>query len=160
MKIGFGKSKLMHIAELHSSFCNHLGAPRAHILFYGKTPSKFAFGKNDGLAVPWKESIFIQRKTNYIPKCLERQTMQPVRAIATIEQKSFIQIEDRAMHEPNILLVSDSDAQTSHNTSSEDSHGMDDRERLRRMRISKANKGNVPWNKGRKHSAGGELRKL
>ncbi|CAI0418830.1 unnamed protein product [Linum tenue] len=29
---------------------------------------------------------------------------------------------------------------------------VDERERLRRMRISKANKGNVPWNKGRKHS--------
>ncbi|XWS18756.1 hypothetical protein CRYUN_Cryun32bG0072200 [Craigia yunnanensis] len=30
---------------------------------------------------------------------------------------------------------------------------LDEREKLRRMRISKANKGNTPWNKGRKHSA-------
>ncbi|KAL0380602.1 UNVERIFIED_CONTAM: hypothetical protein Sangu_0124500 [Sesamum angustifolium] len=37
-------------------------------------------------------------------------------------------------------------------SSSEDSTELDDRERLRRMRISKANKGNTPWNKGRKHS--------
>ncbi|XP_009614006.1 uncharacterized protein [Nicotiana tomentosiformis] len=29
---------------------------------------------------------------------------------------------------------------------------LNDREKLRRMRISKANKGNIPWNKGRKHS--------
>ncbi|KAL6854328.1 hypothetical protein ACP4OV_019231 [Aristida adscensionis] len=29
---------------------------------------------------------------------------------------------------------------------------LDERERLRRMRISQANKGNTPWNKGRKHS--------
>ncbi|TKY61161.1 hypothetical protein E2542_SST11011 [Spatholobus suberectus] len=28
----------------------------------------------------------------------------------------------------------------------------DEREKLRRMRISKANKGNTPWNKGRKHT--------
>ncbi|XP_045806865.1 uncharacterized protein LOC123899695 isoform X2 [Trifolium pratense] len=28
----------------------------------------------------------------------------------------------------------------------------DEREKLRRSRISKANKGNIPWNKGRKHS--------
>ncbi|KAL0424922.1 UNVERIFIED_CONTAM: hypothetical protein Sradi_1027000 [Sesamum radiatum] len=37
-------------------------------------------------------------------------------------------------------------------SSSEDPTELDDRERLRRMRISKANKGNTPWNKGRKHS--------
>ncbi|XP_047957991.1 uncharacterized protein LOC125203642 [Salvia hispanica] len=37
-------------------------------------------------------------------------------------------------------------------SSSEDSTDVDERERLRRMRISKANKGNTPWNKGKKHS--------
>ncbi|KAL1551818.1 hypothetical protein AAHA92_19614 [Salvia divinorum] len=37
-------------------------------------------------------------------------------------------------------------------SSSEDSTDMDESERLRRMRISKANKGNTPWNKGKKHS--------
>ncbi|PIN13740.1 hypothetical protein CDL12_13638 [Handroanthus impetiginosus] len=36
--------------------------------------------------------------------------------------------------------------------SSEDSTELDEREKLRRMRISKANKGKVAWNKGRKHS--------
>ncbi|CAM8906643.1 unnamed protein product [Rhodiola kirilowii] len=37
--------------------------------------------------------------------------------------------------------------------SCEDSEELDEPEKLRRMRISKANKGNLPWNKGRKHSA-------
>ncbi|WVZ62290.1 hypothetical protein U9M48_012054 [Paspalum notatum var. saurae] len=34
----------------------------------------------------------------------------------------------------------------------EEGEDVDERERLRRMRISQANKGNTPWNKGRKHS--------
>lgn len=34
----------------------------------------------------------------------------------------------------------------------EEEDAVDERERLRRMRISQANKGNTPWNKGRKHS--------
>ncbi|CAL5004500.1 unnamed protein product [Urochloa decumbens] len=34
----------------------------------------------------------------------------------------------------------------------EQEEDVDERERLRRMRISQANKGNTPWNKGRKHS--------
>ncbi|KAG6425778.1 hypothetical protein SASPL_109982 [Salvia splendens] len=37
-------------------------------------------------------------------------------------------------------------------SSSEDSTDVDEREKLRRTRISKANKGNTPWNKGKKHS--------
>ncbi|KAM3401804.1 hypothetical protein ACQJBY_006052 [Aegilops geniculata] len=34
----------------------------------------------------------------------------------------------------------------------EDGEAVDEREMMRRMRISHANKGNTPWNKGRKHS--------
>lgn len=36
--------------------------------------------------------------------------------------------------------------------SSSEETELNEREKLRRMRISKANKGNTPWNKGRKHS--------
>lgn len=39
-------------------------------------------------------------------------------------------------------------------TSSGESVELDEKERLRRNRISKANKGNTPWNKGRRHSPG------
>jgi len=34
----------------------------------------------------------------------------------------------------------------------EDDEAVDEREKMRRMRISQANRGNTPWNKGRKHS--------
>lgn len=33
----------------------------------------------------------------------------------------------------------------------------DDKERLRREKIGLANKGRVPWNRGRKHSAGNKI---
>jgi hypothetical protein len=36
----------------------------------------------------------------------------------------------------------------------EDDEAVDEREKMRRMRISQANKGNTPWNKGWKHSPG------
>jgi len=39
-------------------------------------------------------------------------------------------------------------------TVEEEAEDVDERERLRRTRISLANKGNTPWNKGRKHSPG------
>lgn len=39
-----------------------------------------------------------------------------------------------------------------HNYDDDDERPLDESEKLRRLRISKANKGNTPWNKGRKHS--------
>ncbi|KAK1280732.1 hypothetical protein QJS04_geneDACA004828 [Acorus gramineus] len=124
-----------------------LGAPRARILFNGKTLSKFVLRKNDRL------DISISRKENTIPAHLKRRTMHPIKAVAIVEEKSLVRIEDLVNHEPNLLLGSDSDAQAPHQSSNEDSDGLDDKEKLRRLRISKANKRNVPWNKGRKHSA-------
>lgn len=39
-----------------------------------------------------------------------------------------------------------------HHYDDDDERPLDESEKLRRLRISKANKGNTPWNKGRKHS--------
>ncbi|KAG6520397.1 hypothetical protein ZIOFF_017447 [Zingiber officinale] len=70
-------------------------------------------------------------------------------AVATTSPRCLIPSDCDA----KIVLVSDSDAQEVQVESTNDEDEIDERERLRRARISKANKGNVPWNKGKKHSA-------
>ncbi|KAF3331913.1 hypothetical protein FCM35_KLT03319 [Carex littledalei] len=67
-------------------------------------------------------------------------------ALATIESESI------ALNSSSETQIgSDWNFGASQDDSQEDS-GIDEKERLRRSRISRANKGNTPWNKGKKHS--------
>lgn len=76
-----------------------------------------------------------------------------IKAVATLESTSKTREND--YH--NALRI-DIDSRSSNGcmverqSSSEDLIEVDEREKLRRLRISNANKGNRPWNKGRKHS--------
>lgn len=78
-----------------------------------------------------------------------------ISAVATLEPK--ISTENNA-HDVYHRLHVDTDSETpqraEHQSLSEDFTELDDKEKLRRKRISKANKGNTPWNKGRKHTPG------
>uniref|UniRef100_A0A0R0KQ97 Nuclease associated modular domain-containing protein n=1 Tax=Glycine max TaxID=3847 RepID=A0A0R0KQ97_SOYBN len=66
---------------------------------------------------------------------LKIRNLNVIKAVAaTLDAKPHLDVP----HPPGFLL--------------EFSEPPDDREKLRRMRISKANKGNIPWNKGRKHT--------
>ncbi|XP_074557538.1 uncharacterized protein LOC141813468 [Curcuma longa] len=80
---------------------------------------------------------------------LDNRHRQFMTAVATTSPRCLIPSDCDA----KILLVSDLDVQEVQVESTNDEDEIDDRERLRRTRISKANKGNVPWNKGKKHSA-------
>lgn len=81
-----------------------------------------------------------------------------IQAVATFETKSLVHNENGHMGYKSSELDKDSSPWTVQPESSrEDSSEMDDKEKLRRMRISKANKGNTPWNKGRKHSSGNDM---
>lgn len=81
-----------------------------------------------------------------------------IRAVATLELKYSIQRNDGQKGYHNLQLDTDakSPSVVEHLSQSEDAE-VDEREKLRRMRISKANKGNTPWNKGRKHSPGNHV---
>ncbi|GFP90566.1 hypothetical protein PHJA_001200700 [Phtheirospermum japonicum] len=80
-----------------------------------------------------------------------------IKAIATLEITSAPQKNEGVNGYRNMLgmdldSVRSNSSEIEPQSSSEDSTEVAEREKLRRMRISKANKGNTPWNKGRKHS--------
>ncbi|URE43560.1 hypothetical protein MUK42_14846 [Musa troglodytarum] len=78
-----------------------------------------------------------------------------MKAVATVDSKFLVSAssENTDEHIDNLPYSSISDSKMLQSSTEENTPEIDEREKLRRMRISKANKGNVPWNKGRKHSA-------
>ncbi|XP_039049506.1 uncharacterized protein LOC120190497 [Hibiscus syriacus] len=75
-----------------------------------------------------------------------------IRAVATLEPKCSVPKEDE--HKKSQLGGGSTPSSTQLESfiPGDSDEELDDREKLRRRRISKANKGNTPWNKGRKHS--------
>ncbi|KAF9685370.1 hypothetical protein SADUNF_Sadunf03G0047500 [Salix dunnii] len=141
---------LLDIATAQASLQNHLGLLGAQTNAHCKVfSSPFTFGDDKRLLSHGK-SIKFRRKIN----AFERSKLQ-IKAVATFEPKSLVrkgdgkrktslENEQNAANSDNLLAQVDS--------SGEDSMALDDKEKLRRKRISNANKGNMPWNKGRKHS--------
>lgn len=84
-----------------------------------------------------------------------------IKAVATLEPKCMVKNEGGHWGYNNSKLGTDARPQKLQlETSSEYSTELSEREKLRRQRISKANKGNTPWNKGRKHSPGKEAHQI
>ncbi|KAL4386116.1 hypothetical protein GQ457_09G004780 [Hibiscus cannabinus] len=77
-----------------------------------------------------------------------------VRAVVTLEPKCSLPKQDGHNNKSQLGgNSSPSSTQPEPLETGDSDDEVDEREKLRRMRISKANKGNTPWNKGRKHSA-------
>nr|XP_009380400.1 PREDICTED: uncharacterized protein LOC103968805 isoform X2 [Musa acuminata subsp. malaccensis] len=78
-----------------------------------------------------------------------------MKAVATVDSKFLVSpsSENTDEHNDNLPCSSISVSKMLQSSTEENTPEIDEREKLRRMRISIANKGNVPWNKGRKHSA-------
>ncbi|XP_011048638.1 PREDICTED: uncharacterized protein LOC105142620 [Populus euphratica] len=141
---------LLDIATAQASLPNPLGPLRAQSHVHCKVfSSPFTFG-DDKRLLSLGKCIEFRRKINGF----ERSKLW-IKAIATFETQSLVHKGDgnRKTSPGNEQRGANSDTLTAQVESScEDSMTLDDREKLRRKRISKANKGNTPWNKGRKHS--------
>lgn len=126
-------------------------------LFQGNTSDISAFGKEKRLPLVLKVYTRLPSKVNLNAPRPGARNAPIIKAVATFEPKHFVQSENAVKQDNELQLGSQSSSQTLLSTSV-DSIEMGEREISRRMKISKANKGNVPWNKGRKHSPGGNLK--
>ncbi|KAJ3674039.1 hypothetical protein LUZ60_006031 [Juncus effusus] len=75
---------------------------------------------------------------------IQLQTRFAICSIATVERESVISDSSKDLKFDSKLKFEKDE--------SDKSSDVDEREKMRRLRISKANTGNIPWNKGRKHS--------
>ncbi|WCJ39289.1 hypothetical protein M5689_020287 [Euphorbia peplus] len=132
------------IATAQASLQNHLSPLRAQFLVHCKVfSSPFTFGDEKGPVSIWKSFHFPKNPNSW------KRTKLQIKAVATLEPKSSVHKEDG--YKKNAQLEVNSEVSTAE-ASGEDTSDVDEKELLRRTRISKANKGNTPWNKGRKHS--------
>lgn len=115
-----------------------------------KSLASLTFGNEKELPSSWKSLIVPNPRRGFL-----------IRAVATLESKRVVHggngdvsMGERAEFKNSQMGAAPSTSDVQLASSSGDSEEVGERERLRRERISKANKGNTPWNKGRKHSAG------
>ncbi|KAF5732074.1 hypothetical protein HS088_TW18G00763 [Tripterygium wilfordii] len=124
----------MPLLDIQPALQKHLGLLGTQTLIHA--------GDEKRLPCSWK-SFHFPRKVDFNEGARRRRIS--IKAVATLELRSLVRKEDG--HEGD-----SSPATMDTESSGEDSAETDERERMRRMRISKANKGNTPWNKGKKHS--------
>ncbi|XVE51771.1 hypothetical protein DITRI_Ditri02bG0067700 [Diplodiscus trichospermus] len=105
------------------------------------------------LSNPWKSSQLPTRINFHVGHQESQGGNLQIRAVATLEPKCSVPKEDGHIKLQLGGDSSPSSTQLESLKSGDSDEKLDEGEKLRRMRISKANKGNTPWNKGRKHSA-------
>ncbi|XP_028796269.1 uncharacterized protein LOC114751766 isoform X2 [Neltuma alba] len=145
---------LLEIANAQPYFHYTSCSLRAQKPLHGKIASiSFTYGKELRLPCAWKSlEKFKKVRFNEGRREWSRGRLL-IKAVATLEPKRLAADEDKC------LSFKDSDAGVNsnrpvvrHDSCNEEPEELDEKEKMRRMRISKANSGNTPWNKGRKHS--------
>lgn len=131
------------IATIQPSLQAHLVPLGAQSIIHAKT-----------LPNPWRQSCFSKNLKFYTGHLHVRRGKVLITAVATLETKYPAQKENEQSSSLSSASSKSSDGRNGGADDGEELEQVDDREKLRRMRISKANRGNTPWNKGRKHSPG------
>ncbi|XP_021757670.1 uncharacterized protein LOC110722692 [Chenopodium quinoa] len=133
---------LLDIAIAQSSFQNYLGCSGVGSLIIGKIPSYCLLQHEDRWA--FRKSLQSTESLKFNLSQFNKKSCRKflVKAVATLEPKCSIQSKDEEKHSQIFPSTSKPNEEEE----------LDEREKLRRIRISNANKGNTPWNKGRKHS--------
>lgn len=150
------------IANAHPYYFQYTSCSlRAQKPFHGKVASSisFTFGNEQRLPCAWKSLEKLKKKVDFNVGRLELRSGSRllIKAVATLEPKRLAANEDKCMNfkdSSEMGLNSNNPTVVRHHESFDEEPELDEREKLRRMRISKANSGNTPWNKGRKHSPG------
>uniref|UniRef100_A0A1J3J603 Nuclease associated modular domain-containing protein n=1 Tax=Noccaea caerulescens TaxID=107243 RepID=A0A1J3J603_NOCCA len=106
---------------------------------------------------PWRQSSFSKNLRFYTGHLHVRRGKVLITAVAATLETKYPAAQKANEHSYSSSAAASSskpseDRNGSSDESQETEEQVDGRERLRRMRISKANRGNTPWNKGRKHS--------
>ncbi|ONK76474.1 uncharacterized protein A4U43_C03F28340 [Asparagus officinalis] len=127
------ENKMLDVFPLWLPYKNCQSTPRIRLLLYGKSRHKLSIVKHEKIGFGGEDHNQISRKFIFEDWSPDKEKAQLMKAIATVEREV-----SKPYEESPELHASDEDSIQ--------------KERLRRTRISKANKGNVPWNKGRKHS--------
>ncbi|KAM5579705.1 hypothetical protein ABKV19_009470 [Rosa sericea] len=142
----------LEIAVAQPGFQNHLCTLRAQTPLHSKViSSPFTFGIDKKLSSWCKSSDILKKSYFNLGNIKTPRSRLVIQAVATFEAKSLVHNENGHLGYTSSELNKDS-SPFQRESSSDDSSEMDEKEKLRRLRISKANKGNTPWNKGRKHS--------
>ncbi|XP_006842720.2 uncharacterized protein LOC18432555 isoform X2 [Amborella trichopoda] len=141
----------LDITNFKSPFQTYLGPPCTRLHFNESTSLRCAFKEGQRVGPTWKVCFRIQHKTKFERSHISMQNGVSIKAVATMDLDYLVQSQSEGGEKNHLSLISDGNCEPNQ-LSTDDSAELDENERLRRMKISKANKGNVPWNKGRKHS--------
>ncbi|KAK7244027.1 hypothetical protein RIF29_38844 [Crotalaria pallida] len=141
----------------NAQFCFHypLCSLRMQIPYLGKQSSlSFVLYNEYSVVCAWKPLDKLEKLGFNVGGIDFGRRRSPIEAIATtLEPKSLIAKKDECLGSKELELCQSPDPPKGlRESSNEASEDVGEREWFRRMRISKANKGQIAWNKGRKHS--------